>query len=47
MRELYIHYEESLVCTVQEDADGVLILTYSQQWGDARQAFPLSLALKI
>lgn len=44
---LYIHFEDKLVCTIQEDKDGILVLTYSQLWRDSDQAFPLSLALKI
>jgi serine/threonine-protein kinase HipA len=47
MRELYIHYNENLISTIQEDADGVLILNYSDSWLGAKDAFPLSLALKL
>lgn len=47
MRELYIHYNEILVSTIQEDSDGVLNLNYSASWLEAIHAFPLSLALKL
>jgi serine/threonine-protein kinase HipA len=47
MRELYIHYEDSLVCSIEEDKEGVLVLHYTSDWCETSEAFPLSLALKL
>jgi serine/threonine-protein kinase HipA len=46
-KRLHVHFEAQLVGLLEEDTNGLLQFTYGEAWLENKDAFPLSLAMKL